>query len=307
MLAEPTSDQVVWLDGEFVPWRNATMHLCDHHHGFGVFEGVRAHSARDGAAVFRLQEHTTRLFRSAHILKIAIPAQYDHECLNGVQLELLRRNRLREAYLRPFVFYGGTGALSPRSQNLSVHVAVLGLAWGDAPGAPSRDKGITLRTSTFRRPLNSLLTQAKANANYMTAMLALQEARASGADDSLLLDDDGFAAEASAANLFIVRDRVLISPPRAVALEGITRDTILVLAKEAGLVVIERRISRDEIYVADEAFLSGTAVGVTPIREVDGRCVGRSTPGVITDRLRKTYEDCIRGRSETHQSWLSWV
>lgn len=307
MLGEPASDHVVWLDGEFVPWRNATMHICDHHHGFGVFEGVRAHAAKDGAAVFRLQEHTTRLFRSAHILKIEIPANWDHERLNAVQLELLRRNRLQDAYLRPFVFHGGTGALSPRSQNLQVHVAVIALAWSDTSGGVPRGKGISLRTATFRRPLNSLLTQAKANANYMTAMLALQEARASGADDSLLLDEDGFAAEASAANLFIVRDGMLVSPPRAVALEGITRDTIMVLARQAGIDVIERRISRDEIYVADEAFLSGTAVGVTPIREVDGRRVGRSAPGVITERLRKTYEDCVRGRSESHQAWLSWV
>jgi branched-chain amino acid aminotransferase len=307
MLGEPASDQVVWLDGEFVPWRNATMHICDHHHGFGVFEGVRAHAARDGAAVFRLQEHTARLFRSAHILKIEIPAHYDHERLNAVQLELLKRNRLRDAYLRPFVFHGGTGALSPRSQNLQVHVAVIGLAWSEAPAGAAREHGISLRTSTFRRPLNSLLTQAKANANYMTAMLALQEARASGADDALLLDDDGFAAEASAANLFIVRDGSLISPPRAVALEGITRDTIMVLARRGGLAVVERRISRDEIYIADEAFLSGTAVGVTPIREIDGRRVGRSAPGPITNSLRKTYEDCVRGRSDSHQSWLSWV
>lgn len=305
MILEPEAGHMVWLDGAFRSWRDATMHICDHHYGFGVFEGVRAYEVEGRTAVFRLDDHTSRLFRSARILNLRIPEQYDHECLNNVQIELLQRNHLRRAYLRPFIYLGGTHALSPRGRDLTVHVAVLALGW-NGPDSSSKH-AIAVRTSSFVRATGALLTRAKANANYMTAMLALQEARAAGADDAILLDQQGFVTEASAANLFVVRDGVLHTPPKTAALEGITRDTIIRLAEQSGIPCTEAHLTREDIYVADEAFLSGTAVGITPIREADGRRLGSGSPGSLTVRLQAMYEACVSGRTEHHTTWVRWV
>ena len=310
MIVEPSPDRVTWLDGNFVPWCDAKMHISDHHYGFGVFEGVRSYALERSAAIFRLRDHTDRLFRSAHILGVPIPSQYDRARINEAQVELLRRNKLGNAYLRPFIFYGGALGLSPRSQGLEVHVSIMALEWKD--GAYRRgdatQQGLSLRTSTFTRyHANSQFRRAKANANYMNSMLALQEAQSSGADDALLLDGSGYVTETSAANVFVVEGGTLYSPPRESALDGITRDTVTKLAAIAGIAVAERRLSRDDFYAADEAFVTGTAVEVTPIRELDGRRIGPGTRGRLTERLQSMYAAYVRGRGETDLGWLTPV
>ncbi len=308
MLAEPGPEHEVWLDGEFVPWSRATMRLCDHHYGFGVFEGVRAHKSGDRVGLFRLSDHTARLFRSAHILGIEIPRAFTPEVLDRAQVDLVRKNGLREAYVRPFVFHGGTSTLSPRGRDLRVHVALLAFAWlgGGGYGSPGED-GIKLMSASVGRHPNGLLVKAKAHANYMPAMLALEDARRSGADDALLYDQNGFVTEASAANVLVVQDGVLISPPRQVALEGITKDTVQVLAKGLGISVVERPMARDDLYVADEMFLTGSAVGVTPVRALDGRMIGNGQMGSVTRALSSAYQECVLGRMFEHEQWVHWV
>ena len=308
MIAEPGPEHQVWIDGEFVPWKDASMHICDHHYGFGVFEGVRAHACGDRVGLFRLHDHTRRLFRSAHLLGIEIPAELSVASLDEVQLEIVRRNGLRDAYVRPFVFHAGTATLSPRGQDLKVRVAVLALAWlGGAGYKGPSERGIKLKSSSFLRSNNSLLVKAKAHANYMTAMLALQEARLAGADDALIFDQNGFVAEASAANFFVVRDGRLWVPHRHQALEGITRDTILELAKQQSLPVEERLMTKDDIYLADEAFLSGSAVGITPVSAIDGRKVGDGQVGPLTRDLRTRYDACVRGDHLMNEEWIQWT
>jgi branched-chain amino acid aminotransferase len=310
MIVEPHADQLVWLDGELVPWRSATMHVSDHHYGVGVFEGVRSYATDSGAALFRLREHTVRLLRSAHILGIQVPERYDHEELVRLQVEVVRRNGLRDAYIRPFIFYGGAMGLGPRTRGLKVHVTVLALEWRDdgAYDAGAKERGLSLRSSSLtRQPPSSVFSKAKANANYMNGILALQEAQGSGADDVLLLDSQGYVAETSGANLFVVQSGALYTPPLECVLEGVTRDTILKLAAELGLEARERRMTRDEIYVADEAFVTGTAVEVTSVRELDGRNIGRAGVRPITERLRALYTEHVRGRAGQRREWLTSI
>ncbi len=303
MVIEPSPEHLVWLDGSFLPWGAATMHVSAHHYGYGVFEGVRCYATAQGAAVFRLADHTARLFRSAHILNIEIPSKYPQRLLDDVQLELLRRNDLRDAYLRPFVFYGGTAGLSRNLRGLAVHVAVFALGWRSP--AP---RSIALRTASYTRAHpNSVLAKAKANGNYMNGMLALQEAESAGADEALLLDQHGFAAETSGSNLFIVRDGVLATPPLEAALDGITRDTVKHLAASFGWSLVERRITRDEIYIADEAFVTGTAAEITAVREIDGRKLRAGAPGPITQRLVSAYSELVRGAGPAGKSWSTSV
>jgi branched-chain amino acid aminotransferase len=308
MLVEPSPNLLVWTDGAFVPWAEATMHLSAHHHGFGVFEGARAYAAGGRRLVFRLRDHTARLFRSAHILKLPIPERFGPEVLNQVQIELLRKNDLFDAYLRPFVFYVGTAGLSPRTRGLTLRVAVMALGWSEAGAHGSSEsafRGLSLRTSSFTRSHpNSLLAKAKANANYMNGILALQEAQECGADDAILLDQEGFVTETSGANVFAVRRGVLLTPPLDCVLEGITRDTIIALAAEAGLSCVERRLSRDQLYGADEVFLTGTATEVTAVREVDGRRIGNGERGPITSKLQDIYAKVVRGHGG-HDDWLT--
>jgi branched-chain amino acid aminotransferase len=309
MLAEPRSDAMVWLDGELVPWSSATMHVSDHHYGVGVFEGVRAYANEGGAAVFRLADHTERLFRSAHILKLTIPERFDRAALNRAQLELLRKNGLRDAYIRPFIFHGGMLGLAPRIQGLRVHVAILALEWRDDGAFSSSEaarRGIALRTASFTRPqASSLLAKAKANANYMSGILAREEAREHGADDAILLDRDGCVTETSGANVFVVQRGVIYTPPREMVLEGITRDTVFALAGVLGKTVTERRMTREDLYVADEVFVTGTAAEVTPVRELDGRRIGRGAPGEVSEKLRAMYGELVRGRGDHFQQWLT--
>ncbi|MCP4041373.1 MAG: branched-chain amino acid transaminase [Gammaproteobacteria bacterium] len=300
-------DGVIWLDGELVPWREAKTHVLTHtlHYGMGVFEGVRAYKSENGPAIFRLREHTSRLFRSAHILQMPMP--FDKETLNQAQLTAVRSNNLDSAYIRPMCFYGSEG-MGLRADNLRVHVMVAAWEWGAYLGKENLEKGIRIRTSSFtRHHVNITMCKAKANGNYMNSMLALQEALSCGYDEAMLLDNEGYVAEGSGENIFIIRDGIIYTPDLTSALEGITRDTILVLAGELGIEVREKRITRDEVYVADEAFFTGTAAEVTPIREVDNRIIGAGTRGPITERLQKLYFDVVHGRRDTHGEWLTLI
>jgi branched-chain amino acid aminotransferase len=312
VIGQPRVDQVIWLDGEFVPWHQATMHVAAHHYGFGVFEGVRAYASQAGTQVFRLADHTRRLFRSARMLKLALPPAFSAELLNDAQLELVRRNRFGDAYLRPFVFLDGVLGLRPCMRDLNVHVAILGVDWKESAD-PSRSsaraaRGVTLNTSSFvRHPASSSLAKAKANGNYVTGMLALEEAQAAGADDAMLLDQNGHVTETTGANLFVVKDGELHTAPLAYVLDGITRDTVQVLAAEKGWQTRERALTRDEVYVADEVFLTGTANEIMPVLRVDGRPIGTGDIGPITRALQVAYAACVRGQAPDQRGWLSKV
>ena len=300
-------DGVIWLDGEMVPWREAKTHVLTHtlHYGMGVFEGVRAYKTERGTAIFRLEDHTDRLFRSAHILNMPMP--YDKATLNEVQRAVVQDNGLESAYIRPMCFYGSEG-MGLRADNLHVHVMVAAWSWGAYLGAEGMEKGIRIRTSSYtRHHVNITMCKAKANGNYMNSMLALQEAVGCGYDEAMLLDPEGYVAEGSGENIFIVRDGIIYTPDLTSALDGITRNTILELAAEIGVPVREKRITRDEVYIADEAFFTGTAAEVTPIREVDNRAIGAGCRGPITEQLQSMYFDQVMGRRETHPEWLAHV
>lgn len=298
-------DGVIWLDGEMVPWREAKTHVLTHtlHYGMGVFEGVRAYKTDKGPAIFRLQDHTDRLFRSAHILQMKIP--FDKETINQAQLDSVAQNNLDSAYLRPMCFYGSEG-MGLRADNLKVHVMVAAWSWGAYLGADGLEKGIRIRTSSFtRHHVNITMCKAKANGNYMNSMLALQEAISGGFDEAMLLDNEGYVTEGSGENIFIIRDGVIYTPDLTSALDGITRNTIFQFAEELGIEVREKRITRDEVYIADEAFFTGTAAEVTPIREVDNRMIGEGKRGPITEQLQTMYFDQVHGRRDDHPEWLS--
>ena len=300
-------DGVIWLDGEMVDWREAKIHVLTHtlHYGMGVFEGVRAYRAKNGTAIFRLKEHTDRLFRSAHILNMPMP--YDKDTINEATLAAVRENKLQSAYIRPMCFYGSEG-MGLRADNLKVHAMVAAWEWGSYLGDENMQKGIRVRTSSFtRHHVNIAMCKAKANGNYMNSMLALQEALACGMDEALLLDNEGFVAEGSGENFFMVRDGVIYTPELTSALDGITRATIMQLIKENGMEVHEKRITRDEVYVADEAFFTGTAAEVTPIRELDGRAIGNGGRGPVTETLQSMYFDYVHGRRNDHSDWLAYV
>jgi len=298
-------DGLIWMNGELVPWRDARVHVLTHtlHYGMGVFEGVRAYRTERGPAIFRLREHTDRLFRSAHILNMRVP--YDRAALNQAQCAVIRENALQSAYIRPMCFYGAEG-MGLRADNLRVHCMVAAWEWGAYLGDDSMERGIRIKTSSFtRHHVNITMCKAKANGNYMNSMLALQEALGCGFDEAMLLDNEGYVAEGSGENIFLVRDGILYTPDLTSALDGITRQTILALAEEIGVAVIEKRLTRDEVYIADEAFFTGTAAEVTPIREVDGRVIGEGTRGPITTRLQSLYFDAVLGRHSEREDWLT--
>jgi len=298
-------DGVIWYDGKMVPWRDATTHVLTHtlHYGMGVFEGVRAYETSAGPSIFRLQDHTDRLFRSAHILGMKMP--FDKNMLNEAQKAVVRENNLKSGYLRPMAFYGAE-AMGISAKTLSVHVIVAAWPWGAYLGQEALEHGIRVKTSSFtRHHVNITMCKAKANGNYMNSILAHREAEMDGYQEALLLDVEGFVAEGSGENVFIVRNGKLYTPDLTSALEGITRDTILQLASELGIPVIEKRITRDEVYCADEAFFTGTAAEVTPIRELDNRTIGTGDRGPITTQLQALYFDCVQGKSAPHASWLA--
>lgn len=300
-------DGFIWLDGAFVPWREAKVHVLTHtlHYGMGAFEGVRAYKTDKGPQIFRLSEHTDRLFESAHILGMKI--QQSRAELNEVQREVVAKNNLDSAYIRPMCFYGSEG-MGLRADNLKVHTMVAAWEWGAYLGAENLEKGIRIRVSSFtRHHVNITMCRAKSNGNYMNSMMALQEALSCGYDEALLLDNQGFVMEGSGENFFLVKDGVIYTPDLTSALNGITRRTVMTLAKELGIDVVEKRITRDEVYIADEAFFTGTAAEVTPIREVDQRQIGAGCRGPITHQLQTLYFDVVHGRSPQHHSWLTPV
>ena len=301
-------DGWIWFDGDMVPWRDAKVHVLTHtlHYGLGVFEGVRAYETEEqGAAIFRLQEHTDRLYGSAKILNINIP--YTKEQLNEAHKLVVRENGLHQAYLRPMVFLGSEG-MGLRAEGLKVHVIVAAWDWPSYMSPEALEQGIKVRTSSYtRHHPNIAMTKAKANGNYINSMLALREALECGCEEALMLDVEGFIAEGSGENVFIVKNGIVYTPELSSCLDGITRKTVMQLAEEAGYKVIEKRITRDEVYIADEAFFTGTAAEVLPIRELDGRILGAGHRGPVTKLMQSQYFDLVRGRVAKHLDWLAPV
>ncbi len=300
-------DGVIWMDGGLVPWREAKVHVLTHtlHYGMGVFEGVRAYKAGKGTAIFRLREHTRRLFQSAHILGMKIP--WSEEEVNRAQVEVLRENGLETGYLRPMAFLGSEG-MGLRADNLSVHLSIAAWEWGAYLGEENLEKGLRVRVSSFsRHHVNVTMCRAKANGHYVNSMLALQEALVTGYDEALLLDTNGFVMEGSGENLFIVRDGVIYTPDLTSALDGVTRRTVNRIIADEGFRLVEKRITRDEVYIADEAFFTGTAAEVTPIREVDERQIGEGRRGPVTERIQSRFFDAVHGRVPEYEEWLTYV
>ncbi|WP_373079180.1 branched-chain amino acid transaminase [Zhongshania sp.] len=301
-------DGLIWFDGEMVPWRDAKVHVLTHtlHYGMGVFEGVRAYKTEDrGTCIFRMQEHTDRLFRSAHIMRMEMTVT--KEQVNEAQRAVVRENGLEEAYLRPMCFYGSEG-MGLRADNLKMHVIVAAWDWPSYMSPDARDNGIKVRCSSYtRHHVNISMCKAKANGHYINSMLALREALDSGCEEALLLDNEGYVAEGSGENVFIVRNGKIFTPELTSCLDGITRNTIFEFAKELGLEVAEKRITRDEVYVADEAFFTGTAAEVLPIRELDGRVIGAGKRGPITTELQTMYFDQVKGRRKQFPEWSTPV
>jgi len=301
-------DGWIWYDGKMVPWRDATTHVLTHtlHYGMGVFEGVRAYETATGPAIFRLQEHTDRLFRSAHIFGMEIP--FTKAEISAAQIACVRENKLKSCYIRPIVFYG-SHAMGVAAKSNPVRVAIAAWPWGAYLGAEGLEKGIRVKTSSFtRHHVNITMTGAKAVANYCNSILANQEATHDGYDEALLLDAQGYVSEGSGENVFLVINGELHTPDiGSGALKGITRDAVMTLARELGIAVHERRILRDEVYCADEAFFTGTAAEVTPIRELDNRVIGAGRRGPITEKLQTLFFDTVNGRNPAKQAWLTRV
>lgn len=300
-------DGQIWYDGKLVPWRDATTHVLTHslHYGLAVFEGVRAYNTEIGTAIFRLKDHTDRLYNSAHIYMMKIP--YPREVLMAAQKEVVRVNNLESCYIRPIAFFGSEKmGVSPKGA--SVHVAIAAWPWGAYLGTDALEKGIRVKTSSYaRHHVNVSMCRAKYSGTYANSILANLEATEHGYDEGLLLDVDGFVAEGSGENLFMVKNGRLYEPELTSALIGITRDSIITLAQEMGYEVSSKRITRDDLYIADEAFFTGTAAEVTPIREVDGRTIGDGRRGPITARLQKKFFECVNAKAVEHRDWLSPV
>ncbi|MFV0282295.1 MAG: branched-chain amino acid transaminase [Castellaniella sp.] len=300
-------DGVIWYDGKLVPWRDATTHVLTHslHYGLSVFEGVRAYRTDHGTAIFRLEDHTKRLFNSAHIYQMKIP--FSREAISEAQIEVVRRNQLESCYIRPLVFYGSEKmGVSPKGA--SVHVAIAAWPWGAYLGEEALKQGIRVKISSFaRQHVNVTMPRAKIASTYANSILANAEALDHGYDEAILLDTQGFVAEGSGENLFIVRDGVVYEPDIACALTGITRASIHQIATDLGLRVESRRLTRDDLYIADEAFFTGTAAEVTPIREIDGRQIGAGERGPVTARLQKAFFDAVAGKTPKYHHWLSKI
>ena len=300
-------DGFIWYDGKFVPWRDANTHVLTHtlHYGAGVFEGVRAYQADQGTAIFRLQDHTDRLFNSAKIIDMEIP--FNKQEINQAQIDIISKNNLSSGYMRPMCFYGSEG-MGLRADNLKVHCIVAAWEWGSYLGEENMKNGIRVKTSSYsRHHVNVAMCKAKLNGNYINSMLALNEVLRDGYDEALMLDVDGFVAEGSGENVFIVKDDMLFTPELTSALDGITRKTIITIAKSLDISVIEKPITRDEVYTAEEAFFTGTAAEVTPIRELDNRIIGEGRRGPITTKLQRLYFDAANGKSSLSESWLTYV
>jgi len=298
-------DGFIWHDGKLVPWREATTHVLTHslHYGLAVFEGLRAYKTTSGTAIFRLREHTERLFNSAHIFMMKMP--YDKETLIAAQREVVRANDLESCYVRPIAFYGSEKmGVSPKGAQ--VHVSIAAWPWGAYLGADGLEKGIRVKTSSFaRHHINVTMCRAKFSGTYANSILANQEAIDHGYDEALLLDVDGYVAEGAGENLFLVKNGKLYEPELTSALIGITRDSVIQLAGDIGLEVHTKRITRDDIYIADEAFFTGTAAEVTPIRELDNRVIGAGRRGPVTEKLQSMFFDVVNGRNPKYTKWLT--
>ena len=301
-------DGSIWMDGQLIDWRDAKVHVLTHtlHYGCGAFEGVRAYPTDKGTAIFRLQEHTQRLFNSAKILRMQIP--FSQEQLNEAQKEVVRTNGLSGAYIRPLVWLGSEKlGISPKGNR--VHAMVAAWAWGAYLGEDGLNKGIRIKTSSYtRHHVNITMTQAKTVSNYTNSILANMEATDDGYDEALLLDSAGFVSEGAGENIFVIKDDVIYTPDlSAGALNGITRNTVLHIARDLGIEVVQKRITRDEIYIADEAFFTGTAAEVTPIRELDRIQIGQGCRGPITEKIQRAFFDIVNGRNPQYAHWLTLV
>ena len=300
-------DGFIWFDGKLVPWREAQIHVLTHslHYGLSVFEGERAYKTDKGPAIFRLKEHTDRLFNSAHIYRMNMP--YTREQIMDACCEVVRANNLDSCYIRPIAFYGSEKmGVSPKGA--ATHVAIAAWPWGAYLGEEGLQKGIRVKTSSYaRHHVNVTMARAKFAATYANSILANTEAVQDGYDEALLLDVDGFVAEGAGENGFVIKDGCIFEPEIASALVGITRSTIISLAREMGLEVKSKRLTRDDIYIADECFFTGTAAEVTPVRELDNRTIGAGTRGPITEELQKRYFDVVYGRNEKYEHWLTRV
>ena len=300
-------DGHIWYDGKLVPWRSATTHVLTHslHYGLAVFEGLRAYRTKAGTAIFRLKEHTDRLYNSAHIYLMKIP--YKRETLMEAHKEVVRANKLASCYIRPIAFYGSEKmGVSPKGAR--VHVAIAAWPWGAYLGEEALEKGIRVKTSSYaRHHVNVSMCRAKYSGTYANSILANLEATEHGYDEGLLLDVDGFVAEGSGENLFMVKDGKIYEPELTSALMGITRSSVITLAESMGYTVAARRITRDDLYIADEAFFTGTAAEVTPIREVDGRTIGSGKIGPVTAKLQKAFFDVVAGKNSKYRDWLAPV
>ncbi len=298
----------IWMDGNFVPWNEAKVHILTHtlHYGNGAFEGTRAYQTEDGLAIFRLQDHTKRLLNSAKILKIDVP--FTQEDLEEAQIELLRKNNFKgNVYIRPLI-YLGYGKMGLYHIGAPVHAAIAAWEWGAYLGEEGLEKGIRVKISSIiRNSVKSTFGKAKAVANYLNSQMAKYEALDAGYEEALMLDDEGFVAEGSGECFFIVREGVLITPPNDNSLESITQATVLELARERDIPIQRRRITRDEVYIADEAFFTGTAAEITPVREVDGRIIGEGKRGDITKELQDAYFDVVYGRDKTYKHYLTHI
>jgi len=300
-------DGFIWYDGEMVPWREATTHVLTHtlHYGMGCFEGVRAYKAEQGTAIFALEAHTKRLLESCRVL--GMPIGYDKQQLMDAQIAAVRDNKLDSAYIRPMVFYGSEG-MGLRADNLSVHCIVAAWEWGSYLGKDGLEKGIRVKTSSYtRHHPNIAMTKAKANGQYINSMAALAEVLRDGYDEALLLDPEGYVAEGTGENIFVVKDGAIYTPETTTALNGITRKTIFTLAADRGMDIMQKRLTRDEVYLADEAFFTGTAAEVTPIAELDNRPIGSGSRGPLTKTLQADYFDLVYGRNEKYLDMLTFV
>ena len=298
----------VWLDGKLIDWDHAQIHVLTHtlHYGLGVFEGIRCYKCQDErSAVFRLKDHIRRLFDSAQAMMLEIPFSKD-EIYQAV-IETLKTNGQKEAYIRPIVFIGdGTMGLYPGENPIRVSIITWG--WGSYLGKEGLKQGIRAKISSFtRHHVNIMMTKTKTCGNYVNSILAKLEVVKAGYDEAIMLDTEGYVCEATGENIFIIRDKVLKTPPLTSVLPGITRDSIITLAQDLGYKVEEKRFTRDELYIADEAFFSGTAAEVTPIREVDDRQIGEGKPGPITQKIQKLYFDVVKGKIEKYHYWLDFI
>jgi branched-chain amino acid aminotransferase len=300
-------DGWIWMDGQFVPWRDAKIHVLTHtlHYGMGVFEGVRAYKTDSGSAIFRLKEHTQRLLNSAKIFQMKVP--YDAATLADAQCEVVRRNNLESCYLRPLVWIGSE-KMGIRAIDNTIHCAIAAWPWGAYLGEEGLSKGIRVKTSSFaRHHVNVSLVRAKACGYYINSILANQEVTANGYDEALLLDTEGYVSEGAGENVFIVRGGKIYTPDLASCLDGITRDAVLTMAQDMGIQVVEKRITRDEMYCADEAFFSGTAAEITPIRELDDRTIGAGSRGPITEKLQSLFFDVVSGKAPAYRHWITQI